>query len=173
MDFSQVYNVNQDVTDALLGYKRGKGLILNPRKVTITVKGTHRARDKWVKFGGNSYKLAELQITGDYGVNSSPRPFMYVLWEKLEENRGRYAKQVINDNMQYDRHQRGWIVDWSGVCHDLENICIENLMPEVSAEMPPLTQKSEKKKADNGYGGEPPLYASGRLVECIHAVLSK
>ena len=113
--------------------------------------------------------MAEIQIEGDYGAKATPRPFMYMLKEKIEENRGRYAKIIFNENIMYDRHQRGWIVDWDAICYEIENVCIQNLMPKVSAELPPLTKKSYKKKNNNGYGGEPTLFASGQLVKCIQA----
>ena len=165
------YDIEQEATDALLQYRRGVAEILNPQEILITIDGGHGNQDKWVKFSGSSYELAEIQINGDYGINATPRPFMYMLYEKIDENRGRYARQIINENMWYDRHERGWYVEWDAICYELENVCIENLMPEVSSELPGLTKRSEKKKADNGYGGEPTLYASHQLVECIHAIV--
>lgn len=165
------YDVEQDVTGSLLQYRRGTSAILNPAEVLITIDGGHGNQDKWVKFTGSSYELAEIQINGDYGVNATPRPFMYKLYEKIDENRSRYAKRIINENMWYDRHLKGWFVEWDSICYELENVCIQNLMPEVSAELPDITDNSKKKKAQNGYGGESTLYASHQLVECIHAIV--
>lgn len=165
------FDIEQDVTDALLQYRRGTAMVLNPQEVLITIDGGHGGADKWVKFSGSSYELADIQINGTYGVNATPRPFMYNLYEKLDMNRGHYAKQIINENMWYDRHERGWYVEWDSICYELENVCIQYLMPEVSEELPAITEKSMKKKSKYGYGGEPTLYASGQLVECIHAMI--
>lgn len=163
-----LYDATQYVQEDLEFYRRGTAMILNPERVVITVDGSHGGADKYVKFSGDSYELAEMQIAGSFHANAKERPFMYALWEKINENRGNYAKQIINENMWYDRHQHGWFVEWESICYELENICIEKLMPEVSAEMPPVTAKTQKKKNKYGYGSMT-LYASGQLVECIHA----
>lgn len=147
-------------------YRRGRAVILNPATICISVDGSHSGSDRYVKFSGDSYELAELMINGTYGGPS--RPFMYLLKEKIEENRGNLAKQIFNENIMYDRHQRGWLVDWDAICYEIENACIQELMPEVSAELPPISAGAQKKKNKYGYGGMT-LYASNQLVECIHA----
>ena len=155
------------LNEAFDKYRRGTAEVLNEERIVVTVDGSHSSSDRYVKFNGDAYELAELQISGSYGGPS--RPFMYELKELIEQNHAGYAKQIFNENIMYDRHQRGWIVDWDAVCYELENVCIPNLMPLVSAMMPPISSKTAKKKRKYGYGGEPTLYASGQLVESIHA----
>jgi hypothetical protein len=158
--------VVQYLNNAFDNLRRGTAKVLNPQLIILTVDGEHSRYDRYVKFSGDSYELAELQISGAYG--GTERPFMYMLKDKLEENRGNYAKRVFNENMWYDRHSKGWVVEWDAIAYELENICIENLMPEVSSELPPIKPKSQKKKSKYGYGTET-LFASGQLVRCIHA----
>lgn len=160
------FNVAQDITGAFNFYRRGKSLVLNPEELYVSVGGWHSSYDRYVKFNGSNHELAEIQITGAYG--GPARPFMWSLKDKIDRNKGHYSRQIFNENIMYDRHQRGWIVDWDAICYELENICIQNLMPEVSAEMPPINSKSQKKKNKYGYGGEPTLYASGQLAESIY-----
>ena len=160
-----LYDSTQYLNDAFDYYRRGRAEILNPERLVITVDGSHSKYDRYVKFSGDSYELAEIQITGSYGGPS--RTFMYDLYEKIESNHGHFAKEIFNDCIEYDRHQRGWIVDWDSVCYELENVCIEELMPEVSAQQPPVKSSTQKKKSKYGYGSET-LYASGQLVQSIH-----
>lgn len=150
-------------------FRRGKALVLNPEELYVTVAGYHSSYDRYVKFDGQSYELAEIQVTGAY-KGGTPRPFMYNLKEKLDQNRGHFSRQIFNENIMYDRHEKGWIVDWDAICYELQNVCIQNLMPEVSAELPPVTEETQKKKNKYGYGGMT-LYASGQLVECIEVGL--
>ena len=157
----------QYVSDVFDRYRRGTARILNPERVVVTVDGDHGGVDKYVRFSGDSYELAKIQTVGGY-KGGTERPFMYNLYEKIDENRGNYAKEIINENMWYDRHERGWYVEWDGFCYELENVCIQKLMPEVSAELPPVTAETQQKKYKYNYG-DMTLYASGQLVECIHA----
>ena len=157
------------LNEAFDEYRRGSARVLNPERIVVTVDGGHSRYDRYVKFSGDSYELAELQITESYGGPS--RPFMYELKSLIEENHSNYARQIFNENIMYDRHQRGWIVDWDAVCFELEEVCIPALMPVVSARMPPINAQSAKKKRKYGYGGEPTLYASGQLVESIVAMI--
>lgn len=157
-------DVEQDLSSVFNKLRRGSAKILNPRTLTVTVDGGHASYDKYVKFAGNSHELAEIHTTGIYG--GPKRPFMYMLYQKIKNNTGGYAKEIINDNMKYDRYKRGWYVDWWNVANQLETICIEELMPEVSAELPPINTKSQYKKSENGYG-DMTLYATGQLFESI------
>lgn len=154
------YNLNSTFNKL----RKGSAKVLNPRNLRVTVNGSHGASDKYVKFAGNSHELAEIQVSGIYG--GPGRPFMYKLYEKIKNNTGGYAKEIIDGNMKYDRHQRGWYVDWWNVANQLEDICINELMPEVSAELPAITTKSQYKKSENGYG-DMTLYATGQLFESI------
>lgn len=157
--------VTWDLYQAFEELRRGKAIILNPEELYVTIAGWHSSYDKYVKFDGDSYELAEIQITGSYG--GPARPFMYKLYDKICQNKGHYAKQIFNENIMYDRHQRGWIVDWDAICYQLQDVCIENLMPEVSSELPPVSAKTQRKKSYYGYGNET-LYASYQLANCIN-----
>lgn len=159
------YDTTQWLYETFEEYRRGRAEVLNPEELYVTIAGWHNGYDKYVKFSGDSYELAEIQITGSYG--GPARPFMYMLKEKLERNRGNFSRQIFNENIMYDRHQRGWIVDWDAISYELRNICLQYLMPEVSAELPPVSRKTQYKKNRYGYGGEPTLYASHQLVECL------
>lgn len=159
-----MFSVEQDITSAFEFYRRGTAGILNPAELKVSVDGYHSNYDKYVKFNGDSFELAEIQITGAYG--GPARPFMYGLKEKVDYNRGNYAKEIFNENIWYDRHKRGWFVEWDSIAYQLENVCIEELMPEVSDEMPPVSAKTQRKKNQFGYGGKT-LYASGQLASCI------
>lgn len=154
------YNLNNSFDNL----RRGSAKILNPRTLKVTVNGSHGSYDKYVKFAGNSHELAEIQVSGIYG--GPGRPFMYKLYEKIKNNTHGFAGEIINNNMKYDRHHRGWFVDWWNVAKELEDICIEELMPEVSAELPAINAKSQYKKSENGYG-DMTLYATGQLFESI------
>lgn len=160
------YDSTQYLNEAFDELRRGTARILNEERLVATVYGEHAGDGLYSKFSGDSYELAEIQITGAY-KGGKARPFMYYLREKIEENRGRYAKEIFNENMEYDRHERGWYVDWESIAYELENICIQNLMPEVSAELPPVSPKTQYEKSEAGYG-DMTLYASGQLVESIH-----
>ena len=145
-------------------YRRGTAKILNPRTLTVTVDGGHASMDKYVKFAGNSHELAEIHATGIYG--GPKRTFMYDLYRKLKDNTGNFAKEIIGENMKYDKYKHGWYVDWWNVSQRLEDVCIQELMPLVSAEQPPINTKSQYKKSENGYG-DMTLYATGQLFESI------
>ena len=145
-------------------YRRGTAKILNPRTLTVTVDGGHASMDKYVKFAGNSHELAEIHATGIYG--GPKRTFMYDLYRKLKDNTGNFAKEIIGENMKYDKYKHGWYVDWWNVSQQLEDVCISQLMPLVSAEQPPINTKSQYKKSENGYG-DMTLYATGQLFESI------
>lgn len=157
-------DVEHDLGNTFNKLRKGTALILNPRTLTVTVDGGHASYDKYVKFAGNSHELAEIHTTGIYG--GPARPFMYKLYQKIRDNSGGYAKQIIEDNMTYNRHNRGWYVNWWNVITELETTCIQELMPEVSAELPPINTKSQYKKSENGYG-DMTLYATGQLFESI------
>ena len=176
MDLSFAYheegNVSQGLYDVFEEYRRGKAIVLNPEDLYVSVGGWHPKKDKYVKFEGDAYELAEIQIKGTYvqseeGPAGTQRPFMYHLKELLEQNTGRYAKQIFNENIWYDRHQKGWFVEWDAVKYQLQNVCIENLMPMVSADMPPVSKSTQKKKSRYGYGDDT-LYATGKLAELIY-----
>lgn len=156
--------VSYNLNPAFNNLRRGYAKILNPRTLTVTVNGSHGSHDKYVKFAGNSYELAEIQVSGIYG--GPGRPFMYKLYEKIRDNTGGYAGEIINENMTYNRSQKGWYVNWWNVMTKLEDICINELMPEVSAELPAISTKSQYKKSENGYG-DMTLYATGQLFESI------
>ena len=159
-----LYDSTQYINEAFDNLRRGTAEILNPERLVVTVGDYHNKYDRYVKFSGDSYELAEIQTNGIYG--GPARTFMYDLYEKIEFNRGGYAKRLFNENMEYDRHQRGWYVDWDSIAYELQNICIEKLMPEVSAQQPPVKPSTQKKKNKYGYG-DMTLYASGQLVESI------
>lgn len=162
-----LYDTTFYLDEAFESLRRGRAEILNPELLVVTVYGDHSSLDElYVRFSGDSYELAEIQITGNFKGGTS-RPFMSYLKDKIEENRGNYAKEIFNENIEYDRSERGWWVDWETIGYELENVCIEELMPEVSAELPPITTKAQYKKDEAGYGGDT-MYASGQLVECIH-----
>lgn len=158
------HKVEYKLNSAFNSLRKGSAKILNPRVLTVTVDGAHSSSDKYVKFAGNSHELAEIQATGIYG--GPARTFMYDLYKKIKDNSGGYAKEIIQSNMKYDRHRRGWYVDWWNVINELEDICIQELMPEVSAEQPPVTTKTQYKKSENGYG-DMTLYATGQLFQSI------
>lgn len=145
-------------------YRRGTAKILNPRALTVTVGGEHLKKDKYVKFAGDSYELAKIQTTGIYG--GPKRTFMYDLYRKLKDNTGNFAKEIIGENMKYDKYKHGWYVDWWNISKKLEDVCIQELMPLVSAEQPPIDTKSQYKKSENNYG-DMTLYATGQLFESI------
>lgn len=162
-----LYDATFYLEEAFESLRRGRAGILNPELLVVTVYGDHSSKDElYVRFSGDSYELAEIQITGGF-KGGTPRPFMSYLKDKIEENRSNYAREIFNENIEYDRSGRGWWVDWETIGYELENICIEELMPEVSAELPPITTKAQYKKNEAGYGGGT-MYASGQLVECIH-----
>lgn len=158
------YSVAQGLYDVFEEYRRGKALVLNPEELYVSVYGNHSKYDRYVKFEGDAHQLAEIQVTGSYG--GPARPFMYTLKELLDMNTGHYAKRIFNENIWYDRHERGWYVEWDGVIYELQKVCIENLMPTVSAMMPPVSKQTQKKKNKYGYGSQT-LYASYQLVNCI------
>lgn len=154
-----------DLYETFEEYRRGRAEILNPETLYVTVSGWHSSQDKYVKFNGDVRELAEIHTEGIYG--GPARPFMYMLYEKIDTNRGRYAREIFNENIWYDRHERGWYVEWDAICYELQNVCIQNLMPEISAELPPINDKSAKKKWEAGYSGDT-LYASYQLAESIY-----
>ena len=160
-----MFDILYDLYETFEEYRRGTTEVLNPATLYVSVSGWHSGGDSYVKFDGDARQLAEIHVEGLYG--GPARPFMYRLYEKIEENQGHYAKQIFNENIEYDRHARGWWADWDAISHELQTICIENLMPEVSAELPPINEKSAKKKFEAGYGGGT-LYASYQLVESIY-----
>lgn len=160
-----MYDVFYALYETFEEYRRGRAEVLNPADLYVSVAGWHDSYDRYVKWNGSARELAEMQVEGSY-TGGTERPFMYMLWEKIDSNKGRYAREIFNDNIEYDRHQRGWIADWDAICYELQTVCIENLMPEVSAELPPIKPSSQKKKNKYGYG-DMTMYASYQLVECI------
>lgn len=162
-----VYSVTQDFDDIFERYRRGTAMVLNPERLVITVDGDHSGDGEYSKFSGDSFELADMQIKGDYR-GGQPRTFMYDLHEIIAENTGGYAKQIVNENMQYDRSLHGWWVDWDAIGYELENVCIPRLIDTVLAQQPPVKTETQYKKNYAGYGTQT-LYATGQLVECIHA----
>jgi hypothetical protein len=160
-----MFEIFYDLYEAFEKFRRGRAEVLNPATLYVSVSGWHSSYDKYVKFEGDARQLAEIHVEGLYG--GPPRPFMYKLWEKIDSNRSHYAREIFNENIEYDRHDRGWYVDWDAISYELQTVCIENLMPEVSAELPPINEKSARKKEEAGYGGGT-LYASYQLSECIY-----
>lgn len=165
-----LFDVEQDFEDIFDTYRRGSALILNPERLVVTVDGDHAGDGLYSEFEGSSYELAELQINGAF-KGGRPRPFMYDLKELIAENTGNYAKQIINENMMYDRHEHGWYVDWDAIAYELENVCIARLIDTALAQQPPVTTETQYKKNYAGYGTKT-LYASGQLVESIHAEIA-
>lgn len=161
-----LYDVEQNLDNVFQINRKGSAMILNPQELWVTIDGDHGSRNRYVKFSGDSYKLAEIQIDGTYGKNSTERTFMYDLYEELRYNHRKLARDVFYDNMEYDRHLRGWWVNWNRVCKELTDVCIINLMPIVSAKQPPVKPSTQKKKSKYGYGSDT-LYASGQLVQSI------
>ena len=161
-----LYDVEQYFDDVFDKFRKGTAQILNPELLVVTVDGDHGGRNRYVKFSGNSYELAEIQINGTYGENSTERTFMYDLYWKVFEDYDGVVKPIFRNNMTYDRHLRGWWVDWEAICKQLTDVCIVKLMPVVSAEQPPVKSTTQKKKNKYNYGGNT-LYASGQLVQSI------
>ena len=92
-------------------------MVLNPERLVITVDGDHSGDGEYSKFSGDSFELADMQIKGAYR-GGQPRTFMYDLYEIIAENTDGYAKQIVNENMQYDRSLHGWWVDWDAIGYE-------------------------------------------------------
>ena len=163
-----VYSVEQDLSIFDL-YRKGKGLILNPSELRISVADEpHNDDGKGYSKGKYScYELADIQIKGLFnGAPAEGRPFMFYLKILLEENHRHHVKPIIERNMSYDRREKGWYVDWDSMSEELKILCEQTLAQDVSIMLQPITSKSQKKKTKAGYG-DTTLYASGQLFQAV------
>lgn len=165
-----LYTVDQDIDDAFALYRKGKSAILNPLELTVTIDDTEHDDDGkgWSKGRYDCYQLADILTNGfQYTVNTPvKRPFMYYLKVLLDNNQRHKVSPIIKKNMEYDRDNKGWWVDWDEIAEELELLCIQILAQDVSPLMEPITDESQRKKTKAGYGTDT-LYATGQLFKAV------
>jgi hypothetical protein len=160
-----LYSVEQDLNVFEL-YRKGKSMVLNPAELNVTIGDeSHSSDGLYSKWEGSCYELADIQINGAY-KGGTTRPFMFYLKEFLDNNNRHHVRPIIENNMTYDRSERGWWVDWEGIADELQPLCEQILAQDVSPMLPPISEKSQHDKSRAGYGNMT-LYASGQLFEAV------
>lgn len=160
-----LYTVDQD-TNAFDLYRKGTSMILNPSELNVTIGDEpHDSDEYYSRWQGDCYELADIQISGGY-KGGTPRPFMFYLKELLDNNNRHHVKPIIERNMEYDREQRGWWVDWDEIAEELQPLCEQILAQDVSPMLTPIADDSQRKKSKAGYGNMT-LYASGQLFQAV------
>lgn len=160
-----LYTVDQD-SDAFDLYRKGTSMILNPSELNITIAGeSHDSDDYYSRWQGDCYGLADIQINGNY-KGGTPRPFMFYLKELIDNNNRHHVKPIIERNMEYNREERGWWVDWDEMADELQSLCEQILAQDVSPMLASISDDSQRKKSKAGYGNMT-LYASGQLFQAV------
>lgn len=161
--------VEKSEKDVFEANRPGVARILNDRHIAITVAGYHEKGDeKYDKFEGNAYRLAQIMIGGKYG--SAKRPFIRVIHDIFKKDADGRVKDLFRRNMRYDKQKRGWYVNWANAGKGLEDMAQEHMATGlVQSELPPLKPTTVYKKNAAGYTSPLSLYATGQLAECIIA----
>lgn len=164
-----LYTVDQD-SNAFELYRKGTSMILNPSELNITIADEQHDGDDYGYSKGkySNYELADILINGYQYVVNKPvkRPFMFYLKEFLDNNNRHHVKPIIERNMEYDREQRGWWVDWDEMSEELQPLCEQILAQDVSPMLASISDDSQRKKSKAGYGNMT-LYASGQLFQAV------
>lgn len=144
--------------------------VLNPAKVVMTVKGTHRSDGKYSKFSGDAYQLAEM-MSSRTGT-CPPRPFMErAKWRFAGPDRKKAAdflKMSIDTKIHLSnsvKKEKGVWIDWNA----FGEWCaaqIHSWLLDGKLGLTHLKKKTVERKERAGYGNTP-VYASGQLAEMI------
>lgn len=161
--------VNRTIDDVFAAHRRGVARILNEKHLVIMVAGYHEKGDeKYDKFEGDAYRLAQIMTGGIYG--GVKRPFMKVIHDIFKADADGRVKGLFKRNMRYDKHEKGWYVNWNAVGIGLTNMAHEHMTTGlVQSELPPLEPETVYKRNAAGYSSPLALYATGQLAECIIA----
>ena len=161
--------VKRTIDSVFNEHRKGVSRILNEKHLVITVAGYHDKGDnEYDKFDGDAYRLAQIMIGGKYG--GPKRPFMRVIHDIFKADADGRVKGLFKRNMRYDKHEKGWYVNWDAVGIGLTNMAHEHMTTGlVQSELPPLAPTTIYKRNAAGYSSPLALYATGQLAECIIA----
>lgn len=161
-----LYSVEQDL-NAFDLYRKGKSIVLNPAQLSVTIADNPHKADKkgYSKGKYDCYELAEIQINGSY-EGGTPRPFMFLLKGLIDNNYRHHVRPIFQNNMVYDKTQKGWVVLWDDISQKLQSLCEDCLANDVSPMLLPVTPETQKEKSAAGYD-DTTLYATGQLFKAI------
>lgn len=129
--------------------------------VRITVKGEIKKEegDKYSKYTGDAYRLAEIHT---YGLHGPKRPFLTRIREEMKK--GEYADR-LKEKVRTSTDKKTLVTDWDKVGKWVVGRA-KTMMKNGRLNLVPLKKETLDKKKRYGYG-KAPLYASGELAKCI------
>lgn len=150
--------------------------ILNPQGITLTVRGNHSRQGLYSTWDGDSYELAEVLTSGEWG--QIPRPFMFLAKQKLKNDKSarkrcaEFLKMSISRKLKFSKSVAAEMASTGGVWIDWDEygkwVCalIHSWIMDNTLNLPPLKADSQGEKSSAGFGSAP-LYATGQLAQCI------
>lgn len=129
-------------------------------RLLITVKGEHYRTDRYSKWSGSAYELAEIHTRG---LSSPRRPFMRNAKDRFMASSA--MMRTLKDRIREHMDRRTGVVSWSFAGRYVVSQ-FRSMMKSGKLGLRPLSAESQRRKERWGHYGAP-LVASGQLADCI------